>query len=349
MFKILIISPREIKENNFGGLVVFLRNYNALCQISFVEHFSLFGHYKIGKIKKKIELLCRRFYGLNKQNEQNILKICEDKDIIWIDSSQYGKLAKAVKQKYPLKKVITFFHNCEYEYTKHEFSYLIRKYIIRKNEEWACKYSDEIIVLNDRDKILVQKLYGRAATAVIPVSFPNKQIELSKEKISSIPIALFLGSNFFPNTHGIKWFIKKVLPFVNIKLRIVGKDMNKVNLPKNEKMEILGYVEDLDEIMQNADFMIFPIFRGGGMKVKTCEALMHGKSIIGTNEAFIGYDIDFEKVGAKCETAKDFIDAINEFPKKFEKKYNPYSRSIYLKHYSEEKTFYQIKDLLQRL
>ncbi len=39
------------------------------------------------------------------------------------------------------------------------------------------------------------------------------------------------------------------------------------------------------------DYIISPIFVGGGMKVKTCEALMYGKNIIGTSESFEGYDI----------------------------------------------------------
>ena len=47
--------------------------------------------------------------------------------------------------------------------------------------------------------------------------------------------------------------------------------------------------------------MLFPIFEGSGMKLKTCEALMFGKNIIGTPEAFAGYDIDdYTNVGACC-------------------------------------------------
>lgn len=38
--------------------------------------------------------------------------------------------------------------------------------------------------------------------------------------------------------------------------------------------------------------MVMPIFSGSGMKVKTAEALMYGKFLIGTKEAFEGYEID---------------------------------------------------------
>jgi hypothetical protein len=36
------------------------------------------------------------------------------------------------------------------------------------------------------------------------------------------------------------------------------------------------------------------------MKVKTCESLMFGKNIFATTEAFEGYELDYDKVGALC-------------------------------------------------
>ena len=337
-----MINSKSIDGKISGGLQLSLRNYNALCFGNSVTYFNLFDCYKISMLSKKINLLFGRYYALCGENEREALKLCEKMDVVWLETSQYGRLAKLIKLKYPSKKIITSFQNCEYKYVKQEYPCnLIRQYVIKKNEDWACKYSDEIVVLNKRDGSVIQKLYGRIADAVIPISFSNRQIEFSKEKISNIPAALFLGSNFYANIHGLKWFVEKVLPFVNIKLKIIGKDMDKANLPKNDKLEFIGYVENLDTYIQNADFMIFPIFIGGGMKVKTCEALMHGKNIIGTGEAFMGYDVDFEKIGAKCETADEFIKAINEFPKKFGNKFNEYSRNMFLEKYSDDIIFRQ--------
>jgi hypothetical protein len=342
-----MINSRNIKDKSFGGLQVLQRNYNALRRKNSVTYFNLFDCYNISALSKRINLLFGRYYALSKENERKVLELCGNMDAVWLDTAQYGRLAKVIKQKYPSKKVATFFHNCEYEYVKQEHPYnLIRQCVIRKNEEWACAYSDKIAALNERDKFAIQKLYGRMADAVIPVSFPNRHMEFSREKTSSVPVALFLGSNFYANIHGIKWFIEKALPFANMKLKIIGKDMDKANLPRSEKLEIMGYVDDLDSHIQSADFMMFPIFIGGGMKVKTCEALMHGKNIIGTGEAFMGYDVDFSKVGAKCETAEEFIAAINEFPKRFTCKFNEYSRNKFLEKYSDDMAFKSLEAFL---
>lgn len=56
--------------------------------------------------------------------------------------------------------------------------------------------------------------------------------------------------------------------------------------------------------------MISPIWAGGGMKTKTAEALMYGKTIIGTTETFEGYEMD-PRCMILCRSAADFIAAID--------------------------------------
>jgi hypothetical protein len=343
--KVLFLSSQDIKNriSDFGGFQCSFRNYQAICSY-FGEENVKFSHI----------VWQERFRFLHLFNKNELIESAKNMQIIFIDQSAFGSLAKGIKTANPNAKVITFFHNIEFDWFKGEYQKrIIRKTIITKiifkDELIACKYSDCVISLNSRDTQRIEELYNRKHNSIIPISFPNKHINFNKSATSASPIALFLGSNFFANTYGITWFIEKVLPFVNIKLKIVGRNMDKADLPKSDKLEILGYVEDLDTVMQNADFMIFPIFQGGGMKVKTCEALMHGKNIIGTVEAFQGYDIDFEKVGACCETAEEFIAAINEFSKRFSSKFNQYSRDLFLEKYSDEVVFKQFADVFRKL
>jgi hypothetical protein len=358
MYKILMICCHDINEKGGGGFECQKRNYVALQNFfgeENVEFFYLYKYY-LGysikhKIVKKINLMIEKPCGLCTKNEKFILEKMYDKDIIYIDRSLYGRLAKFIKNRYPQKKVITFFHNVEFFYERQERTNFLSRFAMEKlafnNETIACRYSDSIVSLNFRDAQQIERLYRRKADAIIPISFPNREIKFSQEKIKAVPTALFFGSNFFPNIHGIKWFIEKVLPYVNINLTVAGNNMDKADLSRNDKLRVIGYVENIDEYMQNADFMILPIFQGSGMKVKTCEALMHGKNIIGTREAFEGYEVDFAKVGACCETAEEFIEAINEFAKIFTNKFNEYSRKIFLEKYSNEVTFRQFAQVFE--
>ena len=82
------------------------------------------------------------------------------------------------------------------------------------------------------------------------------------------------------------------------------------------------------------------------MKVKTATALMYGKNIIGTIEAFIGYDLDFKKVGALCSTKKEFIDFFKSDSINKLNKFNSYSRNQFILNHSFEATLKQFKKLL---
>jgi hypothetical protein len=337
--RVFFLSSQNFENDkvNNGGSQCTFRNYKAICHCFGKENVKFFQI----TFKKGF-----KFFRLF--NKKEILENAKNMQIVFIDRSLFGSLAKDIKKINPNAKITTFFHNVEFDYFKGLYPKeiilkiirkIIAKKIIFKNESIACAHSDCIITLNSRDAGRVEELYGRKSNAIIPITFPNRTIDFNKSEISAPPTALFLGSNFSMNNQGIAWFIKKVLPFVDIKLKIAGKDMDKANLPKNDKLEILGYVESLDALLQNADFIVLPLLAGFGMKVKSCEVLMHGKNIIGTGEAFEGYDVDFEKVGARCETAEEFIKAINEFAQKFKLKFNQYSRDLFLEKYSDDIAF----------
>jgi hypothetical protein len=63
---------------------------------------------------------------------------------------------------------------------------------------------------------------------------------------------------------------------------------------------------------------------------------MYGKNIIGTTEAFEGYDVDYNKVGALCNTKEEFIKVLNEVSKHPLPRFNQYARQLFLEKYSEE-------------
>jgi hypothetical protein len=336
------------------------RNYDALCDFFGKEQIETFVLSHSGKfsimvrLRRKIDLFCGRYYGLSAQKEKKIFNLLNDKQWVFIDTSKYGRLAKLIKISHPQIRIISFFHNFESEWIKsaEDVPFLYRflyKKVLYYNEKCACLFSDATIALTQRDANGIQSLYAHTVKKIIPISLPDKEIIPTQESVSAMPTGLFVGYNCFANVHGIEWFVKNVLPFVNMKLQIIGNGMDRLKLPASKKIEIFGYVPDLQKYMDNADFMILPIFLGAGMKVKTCEALLYGKNIIGTQEAFIGYQLDCLQVGALCETAEDFINAINEFPGKFKKKYNPYARSVYSEHYSDKEIFCQFASLLQEL
>ena len=350
MQKILFISLSHLQFCT-GGSQCSQRNLESLKSIygnTNVDEYILTPYpntKRIDMIVNRLQTIFKGYMGgLTDSRRDEILKLIRDGQYtdVFLDSSLLGILAKKIKQKYHNIRVFTFFHNCELEFTKYSilvnknylrFYWIILSYINEKN---ACLYSDKIIVLNNRDFEIINTIYGRSADAVIPITLKSKYCPDFKHEIKNTNyIGLFVGSYFYGNVQGLKWFCINVLPYVNMELIIAGSGMKQLasDIEINNKIRIYNDVPDLTELYEMSDFMILPILSGGGMKVKTAEALMYGKYIIGTQEAFVGYQIK-DAIGKICLTSKDFINTISGLHLKT--KYNKNSRELYEKKYSFE-------------
>lgn len=369
MKKLLFISASNFDNLNSGGGKGSLRNYKLIKKFFDIDLIYLSRDFskidnKIvlsstkNKIHTAISELCLRSSYLSLSSEKKILEIVKKRNYIFIflDSSNYGRLAKKIKKINSEIKIFSFFHNIECDYVKAiiKTEKAVLKYLnyikLRSsvyNEKLAIKYSDYLITLNSRDTRRLYEMYGGKSDLELPITFEDryfKDINI-KNSLNEKEYILFVGSLFFANYHGIKWFIENVVPFINKKLLIVGKDFETKKLElERENVEVIGSVDDLTPYYLNASCMIMPIFEGAGMKVKTAEALMYGKTIYGTTEAFEGYEIEHDKVGGLCNTKEEFIKKINSDQNI---KFNEYSRKIFLEKYSFESSEEIFKKFLE--
>ena len=137
------------------------------------------------------------------------------------------------------------------------------------------------------------------------------------------------------------FFVRNVLPHVDIDFKVVGKGMSRLQKehPEMKDIEVVSDAPDLRPYFEEADFMILPVFAGSGMKIKTCESLMYGKNILGSDESFVGYHLDPTKVGGLCNTPQEYISRLQYFIENPIPRFNQYSRAIFVKEHSEESTY----------
>ena len=313
--KILYIGPKMTAPKNGGDKIEF-RNQNLLDSITNEEIIYISPDFRYTSLFAKFRLSI----GLTKEKKNELRSVISTYkfDIIFVSQSTYGAYVKYLKS-FSSIPVVTFFHNAEINYfisahksNKKKFSGLI--YIIKVLwcEYLSNRYSDKIITLNERD------------------------ID-----------CLFVGSNFFANTQGLQWFIDSVLPYINGELYIIGNGMDRyifTNL--DNRVHIKGFVNNLAEYYYRAKVIISPIFCGSGMKTKTAEALMYGKIIIGTTEAFEGYIINSECMKL-CYSAGDFIDAINKIIASSKEPINKTARNHFTRYYSNDSCLFKLKHFLE--
>ncbi len=352
MNKLLFVRYKKSKNILEGGEQGSQKNYNVLAKIlgegnidTIYVHDENVKRTPADYIRGLVYIVFDYFFGLTPARVADIVGKTDEYDYFFIDRSIFGIIAKKARQRGYKGQIICFFHNVEKFYFNDKLSKYVpwRKLVIRcadKNDKYSCTYADKIIALNERDKTLIEKCYGRKADVLIPVAFKDKykMDSYPTELTNSKPLCVFLGGYFPPNNEGIEWFVKNVYPHVNVSIRIVGKGMNKIRSHGfiTPEIEVVSDAPDLLPHFEEADIMVLPIFKGAGMKVKTCESLMYGKNIIATDEAFEGYALDYSKVGGKCNTADEFISLIHDFESNPRPRFNAYSRSIFLEKYSEE-------------
>ena len=289
--------------------------------------------------------------GLNPNIENEILEKLSKKSYnqVFVSNSSIGRITKKIKKKFGDEiKIISFFHNAEIQYAVEfikskgfkKIPFLFATYF---NEAKSVKYSDVSIVLNKRDAHLIKKYYNRDVEGIIPVSLPD-QFDKNRVFVKNANAAyLFVGSAFFPNVSGVIWFIENVLPYVPGKLTVVGNGMERaLNNYRSEKVEVYDYVENLADFYYKESVIVSPIFSGGGMKTKTAEALMYGKTIVGTHEAFEGYVTNKDSM-IICETAEQFINELNNIT---EYGLNIASRNVFEDFYNETVVFSAFKNLI---
>jgi glycosyltransferase involved in cell wall biosynthesis len=345
--KVLLLTKQRDMSPTGGRELLCKLNHDALREI-YGERLVLFElpRRPLQGISSVLSAFKGHIDGLDESIIDSALQIIQRENVgkVFVDGSNLGGFVKAVKARLPQVEISTFFHNVEARFflgafrqnsSLRSFAVMIVNYLAERK---SVKYSDKIICLNERDSLLLLKVYGRKATHIsamalldkLPTDFANNF------KPSSERFALFVGGDFYANREGILWFVKNVVPRIDIKIYIVGRGFEKLRneLERDNKVVVVGAVDSLSEWYLNAQFVIAPIFDGSGMKTKVAEALMFGKKVVGTPEAFAGYEDIANHVGRLCETAEQFVTAIKTVQNVITLNFDPSLRAIYEEKYS---------------
>ena len=360
--KVLFISFKRYAGILDGGGMANQRNVAMAQQMYGEDNVDVFYVHDEGKrrslgnyLQTLIHMPRGYYNGFTPKMLRSIADRAHEYDCIFINTSLFGIIAKHLKEIGYKGKVIVHFHNVESVYYEHRLPKRMpfRQILIRcaaLNDRYACQYADRIVVLNQRDAQMIAKEYGRTPDAIANIALKDKFTGADEAVMTNRkPLCLFMGSSFAANNEGVLWFVQHVLPHVDIDFKVVGRGMAKLQATHKclQNVDVVSDVPDLAPYFAEADFMVLPIFSGSGMKVKTCECLMYGKNILGTDETFEGYDIDDAQVGGRCNTAQEYIDALKHYAAHPIPRFNQYARTLYLEQYSEEKSVEVFRQLFE--
>lgn len=261
-------------------------------------------------------------------------------DRVLIDGSNLGAAAAAIKARCPDLPVTTFFHNCETRF----FADALRAAPSLRGlgvlaghwqaERLALRHSDQCITLCERDGAELARRFGRGQDAVAAMALDDRRDPACAPVQRAQPYALFVGGGFFGNVEGLRWYARHVAPQLSVSTLVVGRGLDGLAgaLPAN--MELVGPVDDLSPWYAGAALVVAPILSGSGMKTKVAEALMHGKRVVGTAEAFAGYGDAVLAANLRCDDPADFAAAVARLAANPAPPFDPALRELYARFHS---------------
>ena len=156
--------------------------------------------------------------------------------------------------------------------------------ISRREERQYLLNADLIIAIQFQEAKMFRKLVPEKDVITVGIDF---EVVLKTDDSKVVPgRILIVGSDNPLNIHGLKEFYSNAWPEIKSKqsgatLCVVGKLANR--LQTDDKQVFLnGWVNDLGEEYEKAAVVVNPTVAGTGLKIKSVEALCHGKALVST-------------------------------------------------------------------
>lgn len=166
---------------------------------------------------------------------------------------------------------------------------------LRAREEAAWRAAGAVAALTEDD---VSEIRFRMPT--VPLNLiPNGWDHLPARVMAACdvgqltaPRLLFLANHeYAPNRDALDWLVTEIHPRIRQTLPRAQLVVAGANLPASrartlrnaDGVAVAGYVEDVTEQLDRADIVLCPLRIGGGIKVKTTEALRRGCLLVSTS------------------------------------------------------------------
>ncbi|MDR3412285.1 MAG: glycosyltransferase family 4 protein [Formivibrio sp.] len=174
---------------------------------------------------------------------------------------------------------------------------------------------DIVMCLSEQDKFGLS-LFSPTVKAVT-ITAPIGEVQAVRRPSTPGQRIGFFGSfSHLPNVEAVVWFLEHVLPLVEARIPTVQFHIAGAGLPSNVTSRLPGntsyhgYVDDLGAFIGDCDVVVAPLLSGGGVKIKTLQALQYGAPLVTTSIGAEGVDIEDGENALIRNGAEKFADAV---------------------------------------
>jgi polysaccharide biosynthesis protein PslH len=244
-----------------------------------------------------------------------------------LEHCYYG-LAGIWAKRFSSVKLIVHAHNIEYTRFREMGKWWWR--LLRVLEKKTYLHSDLVLFKTPEDKEFAISGFGlnEGQCLVVPFGLSRKALPTPIEKENAVSlirkkhnislndkILLFSGTlDYLPNAKALRDLVEKIIPLLctitnqSFKLivsgRIIFPEFKYLLKLEHEHYIYAGEVEDPENYLLAADVFLNPVTEGGGIKVKSLEALSYNLPVISTEHSIRGILPEF--TGKKLHICADY-------------------------------------------
>jgi polysaccharide biosynthesis protein PslH len=219
-------------------------------------------------------------------------------DIAIVDHAQIYWLADLLSVN--VQKIIFIAHNIEHEIylsqyqntDNHLAKYIYQReaHLIKTYEDNLAQMASQVWTLTSHDSEYFMGINQNTKVFDLPSSL-NFGVEPLQHQTSSkkFDIGIIGSWTWNANMLGLKWFFQKVYPYLaeNLSIHVAGKGAEWLS-GEYENVHYCGFVPNVQEFMAQAKAIAIPSVAGGGIQIKTLDAIASGLPIVATPVALRG-------------------------------------------------------------
>ena len=243
--------------------------------------------------------------------KEDFIKLITPKiDFAWLHRPTiFSKFQSLVKTANPNIKLV--FDMVDFHYVR-----LLREYELNKDEALKaeaekflkielenCKNADVVIAISTTDKELLKQHFNTDEKVVL-ISNIHQHIDKSDNfnSFENRNDLLFVGSfRHDPNSDAVKYLKENIMPLVwkdipDLKVNIIGSYItDEIEALASDKFKLLGFVDDLNAVINTTKLFVAPLRFGAGIKGKIGQSLEHSLPLVTTNVGAEGFDFGNQK------------------------------------------------------
>ena len=181
-----------------------------------------------------------------------------------------------------------------------------------EEERHALLHADVIVAIQSREARLLKDLVPEREVILVGIDLDVVGGPREGEVIPDSIVVV--ASDNALNVHGFGAFLRECWPVIKrarpeATLHVVGRvgDACRVDDPA---IRYSGWIDDLDQIYREASVVINPTVAGTGLKIKSVQALAHGKPLVAWPNGVEGLDHAAEPPFRECRSWQEFAHAV---------------------------------------